>query len=235
MSMIGPYHHARVEPKRRVLRWMIDNIAWRFLVRIRSVAGTENIPRTGPAVLMYNHVSLIDPIVVLGNMPRNAVPLAKVEAYRYPVIGIFPWLWEVIPVRRGEADRAAVVKAMRVLEAGETILVAPEGTRSPALQEAKAGAALLAYRANAPVVPVGIEGTDRFPSLSPRRWREEGVTICFGRAFRFRSEVGRKADRQELRRMTNEAMYQLARLLPERRRGFYSDLTLATTSTLVFA
>lgn len=234
MAKIGPYDHGRVEPKRRVLRWMIDNIAWRFLVRIRSVDGVENIPATGPAVLMYNHISLIDPIVVLGNMPRNTVPLAKVEAYRYPVIGIFPWLWEVIPVRRGEADRAAVVKAMRVLEAGETILIAPEGTRSPALQEAKGGAALLAHRAAAPIVPVGIEGTDRFPSLSPRRWREEGVTIRFGRAFRFRSQTGDKIDRQELRRMTDEAMYQLARLLPERRRGFYGDLSLTTTTSLVF-
>lgn len=234
MTTIGPYDHARVESKRRVMRWMIEPIFWRFLARIRSVEGLENVPSSGPAVIAYNHISLIDPLVVLGTLPRNTVPLAKVEAYRYPVIGIFPWLWEVIPVHRGEVDRTAVIKALRVLEAGETILVAPEGTRSPALQQGKEGAALLAVRTGALFVPVGIDGTDRFPTFSLRRWREEGVTIRIGRPFRFRS-TGAKADRAELRRMTDEAMYELARLLPERRRGVYQDLSKATTSTLVFA
>jgi 1-acyl-sn-glycerol-3-phosphate acyltransferase len=233
MTRIGPYDHQRVERKRRILRWLIDNIGWRFLVRIRRVEGVENVPPAGPAVLIYNHIAFVDPIVVLGNMPRNTVPLAKVEAYSYPVVGIFPWLWEVIPVRREEADRDAVVRAVRVLEAGETILVAPEGTRGPALQRAKEGFALLAARTASPVVPVAIEGTDRFPTLSPARWRKGGVVVRFGRAFRFLTGPGR-TDRRELRIMADEAMYQLAALLPPSRRGVYADLSNATTARLDF-
>src|SRR3954470_21635597 len=73
------YDHAADEPIRRRLRWMIDNIGWRFMARVdRSrITGLENLPATGPALLMINHIAFIDPIVVLGNVPRNVVPLSK--------------------------------------------------------------------------------------------------------------------------------------------------------------
>jgi 1-acyl-sn-glycerol-3-phosphate acyltransferase len=228
------YDHQALEPQRRVLRWLIDNIAWRFLVKIGRVEGLENFPLRGPAIAMYNHIAFVDPVVVLGNLPRNVVPLAKVEAYSYPLIGIIPRLWAVIPVRRGEVDRRALIMARHVLEAGEVILVAPEGTRSPALIEAREGVALLADRTGAPVVPVAVEGTDEFPTLSLAKWRGPGAHIKIGRPFRYRPAPGGKADRQQLRRMTDEAMYVMASLLPERRRGFYSDLSKATKETFDF-
>jgi len=229
------YDHHRLEARRRVLRWLIRNIGFRFLVKMERVEGVENFPLTGPAIVLYNHIGFVDPVVILANLPRNTVPLAKVEAYNYPVIGIFPRLWEVIPVRRGEVDRQALARALRVLQAGEVILVAPEGTRSPALLEGKEGAALLADRTGALVVPVTIEGSDRFPTPSLKRWRGEGVTIRIGRPFRFRSESGRRADRTRLRLMTDEAMYILSGMLREGRRGFYKDLSKATTTTIDFA
>jgi len=229
------YDHAVLEGRRRVLQWLIRNIGFRFLVRIARVDGVENLPARGPAVAIYNHIAFIDPVVVLGNLPRNVVPLAKIEAYRYPVVGIFPWLWRVIPVRRGEVDRRALGEALAVLAAGEIVLVAPEGTRSPSLIEAREGAAFLADRSGAPVVPIAVEGTHRFPTFSLRRWREEGVTIRVGRPFRFRPAPGGRADRDRLRVMTDEMMFVLAALLPESRRGFYADLSRATTSTIEFA
>jgi len=229
------YDHQKLERRRRVLRWLIRNLGFRFLVKIDRVEGIEHFPATGPAIVLYNHIGFVDPVVILANLPRNTVPLAKIEAYSYPVIGIFPRLWEVIPVRRGEVDRQALAKALRVLEAGEIILVAPEGTRSPALIEGREGAALLADRTEALVVPVTIEGSDRFPSLSPKRWREEGVIIKIGRPFRFRREGSKRADRARLRLMTDEAMYVLASMLREGRRGFYRDLSQATKSTIEFA
>src|SRR3989304_2949288 len=86
------YDHARHEPVRRVLRWLITHIGWRFLARIdyARIAGLEHLPATGPAILMINHIAFVDPIIVLGNLPRNIVPMAKVEVYRIPVMGIFP-------------------------------------------------------------------------------------------------------------------------------------------------
>jgi 1-acyl-sn-glycerol-3-phosphate acyltransferase len=228
------YDHRALEPRRRVLRWLIDNIGWRFLVRIRRVDGLENFPRHGPAIGIYNHIAFVDPVVVLGNLPRNVVPLAKVEAYSYPMIGIIPRLWAVIPVRRGEVDRQAIAKARDVLAAGEVILLAPEGTRSPALIEGKEGVALLADRSGAPVVPIAVEGTDEFPTLSLAKWRSHGATVRVGRPFRFKPAPGGKAGRERLRLMTDEAMYVLASLLSEERRGAYGDLSKASTETLDF-
>jgi 1-acyl-sn-glycerol-3-phosphate acyltransferase len=208
-------------------------IAFTALVKLDRVEGLENIPADGAGVLLINHIAFVDPIAVLYVTPRYITPMAKVEVYEYPVVGVFPRLWGVIPVRREEVDRRAIQMALEVLSAGELILVAPEGTRGPELQRGKEGMAYLASRGNAPIIPVAIEGTPGFPALHfTRRWREPGVHITFGRPFRYREDL-RRAGREELRLMADEAMYVLAAMLPERRRGVYADLTCATEETIV--
>jgi 1-acyl-sn-glycerol-3-phosphate acyltransferase len=219
----GGYDHRRLERKRRVLRWMTEHIAFRLLARVESVEGSEHFPASGAAILMINHIAFVDPVMVLGVVPRSIVPMAKVEVYRVPIFGIFPWLWEVIPVHRTEIDRKALRSAEEVLRAGEVILVAPEGTRHPKLQPGKEGMAFLAHRTGAPIIPVAIEGSEGFPSLPfLPRWRRPGVHIRFGRPFRFRPQA-QKPDRERLRRMTDQAMGVLAGMLPPARRGVYSD------------
>jgi hypothetical protein len=79
-----------------------------------------------------------------------------------------------------------------------------------------------------------VEGTEGFPSVSSGRWRQAGATVRLGRPFRFKASEGRPG-REALRSMTEEAMYILAALLPERRRGVYSDLSHATTEWIDFA
>ncbi|MBI3240987.1 MAG: 1-acyl-sn-glycerol-3-phosphate acyltransferase [Chloroflexi bacterium] len=222
------YVHAKHEPVRRVLRWLITNIGFRWLAKLDRIEGLENLPPAGPAILMINHIAFIDPIVVLGNLPRNIVPMAKIEVYNYPVWGIFPRLWAVIPVRRGEADREALMQALTVLKAGEIILVAPQGTRQPALSQAKEGIAYLAHKSGAPIIPVAIEGTKGFPTISKKRWSEPGGVVTLGKPFRFKPITGR-LPREALRQMTDEAMYRLAAMLPDHRRGIYSDLSKATS------
>jgi len=233
MPASAAYIHARHEGRRRVLRWMIDNIAFRFLVKVDRVEGLEYLPARGAAILMINHIAFVDPIVVMGCLPRNIVPMAKIEAYRYPLLGIFPRLWDAIPVRRGEGDRAALRKGLQVLAAGEIVLVAPEGTRSPALGRGREGVAFLAGRSGAMVIPTILDGTEGFPSISPRRWRGPGAVVRLGRPFRFRSAD--RPDRAKLRLMTDEAMYVLASNLAPQRRGEYSDLTKASQTTIEFA
>ncbi len=222
------YNHASHERIRRALRWMITNIGWRWLVKIDRVEGLENLPATGPAILMINHIAFVDPIMVLGNLPRNIVPMAKIEAYRVPVWGFFVWLWNVIPVRRGEADREAITKALAVLAAGEIVLVAPQGTRQPSLQQAKEGIAYLAHKSGASIIPVAVDGTEGFPSVSRKRWAGPGATVRLGKPFRFKKIEGR-LPREALRKMTDEALYRLAAMLPEQRRGIYADLSKATS------
>lgn len=232
LATASHYDHRHWEGRRRFLRFLIRTIGLNLLVRLERAEGLENIPETGPAILMINHIAFVDPIVVLHLVPRNIVPMAKIEVYDYPVIGIFPRLWGVIPVRRQEADRRAIQSALEVLQAGEIILIAPEATRHPSLQQGKEGVAYLAARSGAPVIPVAIDGTEGFPSFPlARRWREAGASVCFGRPFRFRRDLAR-LDRPLLRKMTDEAMYILAAMLPEHRRGVYADLSQATLETI---
>jgi 1-acyl-sn-glycerol-3-phosphate acyltransferase len=185
---------------------------------------------------MINHIALVDPMVVMHVIPhRNVVPMAKIEVYNYPVIGIFPRIYHVIPVRREEVDRRAIQSSLEVLSAGEMILIAPESTRSPALQPAKSGVAYLATRSAAPVIPVAIDGSPGYPTFwGSKRWQGPGVTVKFGRPFRFRTSAEYKPKTEQLNHMTTEAMYALAALLPPERRGAYADLSQATQETLEF-
>lgn len=227
-----PYRHADWEPRRKLLRFLLRTVGFTLLAKIHAVYGLENVPKSGPAILMINHIAFIDPIVVLHVLPRNIVPLAKIEVYEYPLVGIFPRMWGVIPVRRNEIDRRAIARVFDVLQAGEIVLVAPEGTRSPSLSQGKEGVAYLASRNQVPIIPVAVEGTEGFPALRfSAPWREPGATVRFGRPFRFREDL-RRANRDQLRQMTDEALYILAGMLPERRRGFYADLSRATNDTI---
>lgn len=226
------YRHADYHLRRAFCRFLLRTIAFTSLAKIDRVDGLENIPAEGPAILLINHIAFIDPIVVLYVVPRDITPMAKIEVYDYPVIGIFPRIWGVIPVRREEVDRRAIQMALEVLRAGEIILVAPEGTRGPQLQRGKEGMAYLASRAGAPIIPVAIEGTPGYPALRfTGGWRKPGVHIAFGKPFYYRSDL-RRAGRSELRQMADEAMYILAAMLPEQRRGIYADLSKATRNTI---
>ena len=228
----GGYDHSRFESRRRFTRFLLRTIGFTLLAKIDHVEGVEKVPAKGPAILMINHINFIDPFVVLNVLPRNIVPMAKIEVYSYPVVGIFPRIYGVVPVQREEFDRRAVQGALDVLRAGEIILVAPEAHRGPQIRMGKEGIAYLATRANVPIVPVAIDGTIGFPTfrLLPR-WREPGANVRFGNPFLFKSS-GKRAGKEDLRKMTDEAMYILASLLPEYRRGVYADLSLATQETI---
>jgi 1-acyl-sn-glycerol-3-phosphate acyltransferase len=232
-SRVSPYDHQALEGRRRVLRWMLKHIGFNLLMKYGGAEGVENLPDTGPAIIMINHIAFVDPIVALASSPRSIVPMAKVEAYSYPVWGIFPRIWGVIPVHREEVDRAAIRLAMNVLRAGEIILLAPEGTRNKSLQRGREGVAYLGIKSGAPIVPTAITGSEGFPTINPLRWFGPAAVAHFGRPFRFRTS-GNRLDRELMRKMTEEAMYVLAGMLPEERRGLYSDLQNATTDTIEF-
>lgn len=226
------YNHAKHESMRHFLRFLLKWIGFTVLAKINKVEGLENVPQTGPAILMINHIALIDPILVLHLVPRNIVPMAKIEVYNYPVVGILPRLWGVIPVHREEIDRRAIQQTIQVIEAGEIVLLAPEATRSPALRQGKEGVAYIASRTQAPVVPVAISGSVGFPTLPfTQAWKQPGATVRFGSPFTFKKDYQR-AGREQLRIMMDEAMFILANLLPLEQRGFYKDLSIATQNTI---
>jgi 1-acyl-sn-glycerol-3-phosphate acyltransferase len=217
------YDHARWEGRRNFLRFLMRVIGFTLIARMDGVEGLENIPLSGPTIVMINHIAFIDPMAVIHVYPRNIVPMAKREALDLPLIGIFPKIWGVIPVDREGMDRKALRMAEQVLGAGEAILIAPEGTRGSELKEGREGVAFLAARTGAPILPTAVEGTKGFPTFPfSSLWRNQRASVRFGAPFRFKT-TDRRPDRDQLRLMTDEAMIALARLLPEQRRGVYAD------------
>ena len=148
------------------------------------------------------------------------------------MVGVFPKIWGVVPIQRYEMDRKAIKQVFAILKAGEIVLIAPEGTRHNELQQGKEGAAYISSRTGAPIIPVAVEGTPGFPAFrTSKRWREPGVHIQYGKPFRYLPEYSR-ARNKSLRLMMDEAMYILASMLPENRRGVYSDMSKATQKTI---
>ncbi len=226
------YNPAEWRLKRRLLRIFVSPLVSPLLGRIEKVEGLENIPPSGRLLGIYNHIAFIDPLAILATSPRDFVPMMKAEALDYPLIGHIPRWWGTIPIWRGKVDMTAMRQSLAVLEADEALLIAPEGTRNQAMQRGKLGTAYLAARTQAPVLPIAVEGSANFPTypLSPR-WRQGGIVLRFGKPFRF-TITERNPSRQLLQKMTDEAMYVLASLLPPHRRGYYADTDKATQDTI---
>ena len=214
------------------MRFLLRTLGTSLIAKVGDINGLDNVPENGSAILMMNHIAFIDPMVVLHVVPRQIIPLAKNEVFDYPVIGIFPKLWGVITVHRQGFDRQAVKQVLDVLTAGEIVLVAPEGTRRSQLAEGKEGVAYIGARSGAPIIPVAIQGTPDFPALPfTAPWRGPGISVKFGKPFHYRSEFSRPK-RDQLRLMTDEAMYVLAEMLPDNLRGVYQNSSLATQDTI---
>jgi 1-acyl-sn-glycerol-3-phosphate acyltransferase len=216
---------------------ILDKVG-RFLIRTLfdlDVTGLENLPSTGPVILLTNHVNFTDVGMLMILMPRRPVGLAKEELVRNPLLGPIVRTLGVIPVRRGEVDRDALRQSSELLAAGRRVLmIAPEGHRSGhgRLQEAHDGVTFVAIRSGAMLVPIATHGNERF-WRNVFTLRKTRAHIVIGRGFRFRVSGGRP-DRLALHAMTIEAMYRLAALLPAEYRGVYSDLSQATTKHLDF-
>lgn len=225
---------ARYNLRRKLLRdFLLRPVGFGLLVK-PHVIGRELIPASGPVIFIMNHIGAIDPFVVVGAVTsRYIVPMSKIENYQNFIGRLMARSWGAYPVRRGEVDRQALASTLAVLAQGWPVLIAPEGTRHPNLFEAKEGMVYVATKAKAIIVPVGLDGTDQFPGTL-KRLRRTQVTVRFGRAFRLRTEGRARIPRDEMHHMTREIMYQLATLLPEHRRGFYSDLDQLTTEYLEF-
>ncbi len=194
--------------------------------------GLDRVPVSGPAILMINHVAFLDPVMLIALLSRRIVPMSKIENLRLPFVNWLIRIWGAINVRRGEVDRQAIKQAIAALASGNLLLMAPEGTRSKSgvLQEPHEGVAYIATRTGAMVIPVGIVGT---PQIGPnlKRLRRTPVHVTFGCPFYFET-AGVRVGRETLAQMTDEAMYQLAAVLPPQQRGRFADLRAATTRLL---
>ena len=188
------------------------------------IEGVEHLPRTGPFILVTNHTSNLDPLMMgwaSGNQIGRVVHfMAKIEMRSWPFLGWLATQSGVFFVRRGERDRAAQAFALEALADGRPIAIFPEGTRSRTghLREGKPGAALLAMRSGVPLVPAGISGTQRiFPSGA---WfpRSSKVRIRIGEPFTLPHQPTGRLDRDALAAGTERIMSAIEQLLPEDQR-----------------
>jgi 1-acyl-sn-glycerol-3-phosphate acyltransferase len=220
--------------RRQIMRTLIRQIPFR-MCKI-TITGQENIPDTGPVIMMMNHISALDPGLIMGAVTnRFVVPMTKIENTEFLLGKLTIWWWDAYTVRRGEVDRSALTNSIELLKSGQCILIAPEGTRQKnGLARPKEGLTYVATKANAVIVPTAISGAIGWKEKWKRFERPE-IDINFGPAFRFKTEGRTRVPREELTEMTEEAMYQLSKAITDPAlRGIYSDLSKASARFLEF-
>jgi 1-acyl-sn-glycerol-3-phosphate acyltransferase len=128
-----------------------------------KIRGAENIPRAGAVLLVSNHRSNLDPFFVGVAFPRQIHFMAKAELWKVKALGRLIDLLGTFPVNRGEADRAAVKRALDTLASGAVVGMFPEGhrQRSGRLGQIQAGVSLFALRDGVVTIPVIMDGTER--------------------------------------------------------------------------
>ena len=196
-----------------------------FLVCRVSVRGTEHVPMNGPLLLVSNHLSWFDPILVAGLLPRRTWFFAKQEIFSWPIVSWLVRRTGQIPVHRGKRDRAALEQALTYLQEQHTLLIFPEGTvaRQEQLLEAYTGGAMLALRTGTTVLPVALSGSRRI--LRPGSGWRPYVTVQFGEPYVPAVPTG-LTRKEGLRTITQEMMQRIATMLPPEQRGAYRDLPL---------
>ncbi len=137
---------------RALLRFLVISI-WRW-----DIEGLENIPADGPVIIVANHISYWDPVLIGVALTRRVFFMGKKELFAIPVLGFLLKSWGVFPVDRAHPDRGAIRRALDLLRSGQIIGIFPEGTRSKtgALLPPSTGAAYFAIRTGAPVCPAAI-------------------------------------------------------------------------------
>ncbi|MEM9133199.1 MAG: lysophospholipid acyltransferase family protein [Actinomycetota bacterium] len=200
-----------------------------------TVEGAEHVPLDGPAIIAPNHLSFCDSVFVPASLPRRVWAIGKGEymddwktKHLFPAMGMIP-----VDRRGGDAAQEALDTAARVLDGGHLFMIYPEGTRSRSgnLHKGRTGAARLALRCDAPIIPVGHIGTvevqqpDTF-LMTPRK----PVTVRFGAPMR-PEDHGDPGDPRLLRVFTDAVMYQIGRLSEQDYVDTYAGKETTTEST----
>ena len=214
-------------PRRRIIRFFLRRgirLAFKVLCRLH-VEGRENLPASGPLLVVSNHFHFLDPVAVIGVTSWPLDFLAGLQMVNAPpAVTFLPKIWGVYSVRRGGASRDAMRAAAAVLAQGGVLGVMPEGgSWASVLRPARPGAAYLAAQTGAPLLPIGLDGLlDFFPSVG--QGRRATVTVRIGRPFGPFQVTGHGRERREqLEEIGHEIMRRIAELIPPERRGVYSD------------
>jgi len=216
--------------------WLIN-----FIIRVYTritcridAPDLKKVPWQGPLIAISNHTGQIEvPLIFAHLQPRRVTGWAKIESWDNKFLNWVFTVWGMIPVRRGEADMHALKAAIRALENGYILGVAPEGTRNynGILKRGLPGAMTLALHTGAPVIPIAHWGGENFMK-NLKRFKRTDFHIRVGKPFRVETG-GIKVTGEIRQQIVDDMMYELAKLLPEEYRGAYSDLDKATGKYIV--
>jgi len=199
-----------------------------------KVIGKENIPYGKPYVVAMNHISIFDPPLIGAFWPEHLEIVGASDVFEKPGQGQVLKIYGVIPVHRGEYDRALMQRVIAAIQAGYPLLIAPEGGRShvTSMRRAQPGVAYIVEKTEVPVVPVGLVGTtDDFWQRAKRGERPQ-LEMRIGQPFEMPLITEKGAARREARQRNADLVLQyVAGLLPEEYRGVYADSAITPAET----
>jgi len=203
---------------------IITRFILRLIARVELI-DFDRIPQTETVIVVTNHLGRLD--AMLGYILIDRKDVIMLVAEKYEKVALWRWIGnklDIIWINRFNGDIHALRETTRRLKQGGILAVAPEGTRSPtgALQTGKPGAAFLAAKANAPLLPIVLTGTgDHVVKERLRRFKRLDITIRIGEPFTL-PPMDRKNRDVYLTEQTEEIMCRIAAYLPEKYRGVYA-------------
>jgi 1-acyl-sn-glycerol-3-phosphate acyltransferase len=218
-----------IQFNRLYLRFGIRTI-FKILGRIK-VVGQENVPLGKPYVIAINHISIFDPPLAVSFWPEQPEVIGAADVFEKKGQGTLLSLYGVIPVHRGEYDRALLEKILAIIKSGRPLVIAPEGGRSheAAMRRAKPGIGYIIEHTQVPVVPVGLVGTmDDFWQRA-KRGEKPPLEMRIGKPIIFPPITEKGAERRQARQKNADlVMRYIAGLLPEEYHGVYAGQAIST-------
>jgi 1-acyl-sn-glycerol-3-phosphate acyltransferase len=217
------------QPTQLIIRRYVLKFVFRQIFRLAfrlKIRGWERIPSDGAYIIAHNHVSIIEPALILSSWPVNAEAIGAAELWsRRGQAGIIR-MYGTLPVHRGSAERELIRTMVAVLDAGSPLLIAPEGTRShtPGMGPAQAGIGYMIDQARVPVLPIGIVGSADDDLRAAAKLKRPVLEMNIGEPFTLPEIEGSGHVRREARKQNTEAvMLQICSLLPEPYWGVYAE------------
>jgi 1-acyl-sn-glycerol-3-phosphate acyltransferase len=182
-----------------------------------SIEGREHLPTTGGYVIAPVHRSYVDTPISACISRRRIRYMGKDSMWKFASVGKLISALGAFPVSRGTVDREALMRCLAVLDAGEPLVLFPEGERKdgPTVQPLFDGAAYLASKSGVPIIPVGIAGSDRVMPRGAKFIFPRKVKIVIGAPLRVEVVENGRASRNAIKATTAQLHVEIQRLYDE--------------------